>query len=217
MKTHSLLIFSVFIITSCTQAQSSSDKFDLKKYQKGIEKERQEKNKEFKESDSSPLSPKARKKFRALTYYPVNPTYRVQATMEVTPDTKFFEMPTSSGKIKRYRQYALLHFTLNGKKIKLPIYQGQALMFVPKYRNYIFIPFTDLTNGKTTYGAGRYIEYYLPKNQSPQKDKAKKIILDFNTAYNPYCAYNTGYSCPIPPRANHLPIKIEAGEKQFKK
>ncbi|OJJ21318.1 hypothetical protein BKI52_12210 [marine bacterium AO1-C] len=186
-------------------------KFNLKKYRKEIHQARKKKNKEFKNTDHSPLSKKAQKKFKKLAYFPIDATYRVNATMELTPDTEFFEMTTSDGKVKLYRQYALLHFMLKGKKHQLPIYRGRALMRIPKYRNYLFIPFTDLTNGKATYGAGRYMEFYLKPNQP------KEVILDFNTAYNPYCAYNTTYSCPIPPRANHLPIKIEAGEKQFNK
>jgi len=193
------------------RSQPVSAEFDLKKYRKQIRKTRRKKNKEFKKSDHSPIPQKARKKFRKLAYYPANADYRVTAEVELTPDTEFFEMTTSDGKVKQYRQYALLRFTLKGQQLKLPIYRSRALMRIPKYRHYLFVPFTDLTNGETTYGAGRYMELYLKPNHT------KTIVLDFNTAYNPYCAYSTAYSCPIPPQANHLAIKIEAGEKQFTK
>jgi len=190
------------------KVQSTPTKFDFKKYRQQIRKNRHKKNKEFKE-DHSPIPQQLRKKFKKLTYYPISTDYRVMAQVELTPDTEFFAMTTSNGKVKQYRQYAVLHFTLKGQSLQLPIYRGRALMRIPKYRHYLFVPFTDLTNGETTYSAGRYIELYLKPNHS------KTIVLDFNTAYNPYCAYNTTYSCPIPPQANHLAIKVEAGEKQF--
>jgi uncharacterized protein (DUF1684 family) len=131
--------------------------------------------------------------------------------MQLTPDTEFFEMLTSDGKKRLYRQYGILSFELKGKSLTLPAYQSKRLMRMPQYRNYLFVPFTDPTNGNTTYGAGRYLGLYMPKQEEGN------ITLDFNKAYNPYCAYNSNYSCPIPPRANHLNAAIEAGEKKYKK
>jgi uncharacterized protein (DUF1684 family) len=82
---------------------------------------------------------------------------------------------------------------------------------MPKYKNYLFVPFKDMTNGKETYGGGRYLDLETTDIQNDS------VILDFNKAYNPYCAYSNGYSCPIPPKENHLAVSIEAGEKTFGK
>ena len=87
------------------------------------------------------------------------------------------------------------------------IYQNLELISKPEYVDYLFVPFTDLTNGKGSYSGGRYIDTRIPPG--------KKIVLDFNKAYNPYCAYNGKYSCPIPPEENHLEVEIRAGVKDF--
>lgn len=204
-----LLLISLLLIGSFAQAQLTLETGGA--YKRKIRKARKKKNKKFKRNIDSPLSKVAQQKFRKLSYFPINPDYQVKARVELTPGTVFFEMVTSNGQKKHYRPYAILHFVLKGKKFSLPIYQSHQLMRIPTYRNYRFVPFTDLSNGNTTYGAGRYIELYI---KNPQ---ATEVILDFNTAYNPYCAYSPNYSCPIPPKANHLNMRIEAGEKKFEK
>ena len=202
-------LLPLLFVGQLAQAQLDPGQSDV--YRKKIRKARKKKNKEFKKDEASPLSKKAKRKFKRLAYYPIDMAYKVKASMKLTPDTEFFEMATSNGKIANYRQYALMHFSLKGKQFKLPVYQSRRLMKMPLYRNYLFVPFTDLTNGKTTYGAGRYMEFYIPK------DKTASVFIDFNTAYNPYCAYSPGYSCPIPPKDNYLDITLEAGEKKYKK
>ncbi|MDO3384294.1 DUF1684 domain-containing protein, partial [Gilvimarinus sp. SDUM040013] len=102
-------------------------------------------------------------------------------------------------------------FTLKGKKFKLNIYQNQSLITSPEYKNHLFLPFNDLTNNTTSYEGGRYIDLEIPPA------KSKIIIIDFNKAYNPYCAYNHKYSCPIPPADNFLDIEINAGVKKYQK
>jgi len=113
--------------------------------------------------------------------------------------------------MKKYRQYGLLTFTVNDTVCTLQVYQSLALMKKRGLKDYLFIPFADQTNYITTYAGGRYIELRTGdiKNDS--------VILDFNKCYNPYCAYADGYSCPVPPDANKLPVAIPAGEMQFGK
>src|SRR3569832_65809 len=115
-----------------------------------------------------------------LRFYPVDPSYRVIADFKLTPDTKPFDIPTHSGKMKSYRQYGILNFTLHGQPLSLQVYQSQTLMKDPKYKDDLFIPFTDTTNYTYTYAGGRYIDVSI-------KDiKDGKLVLDFNKCYNPY-------------------------------
>ena len=149
---------------------------------------------------------------KLLHFYPVNTLYKVQATVELQPNSQWFKMD-ASGPIKQlYRVFGVAKFNLHGKDVQLNIYQNQSLMQTEKYADYLFIPFIDGTSGKETYEGGRYIDILIP-------DIKNGILeLDFNKAYNPYCAYVSGlYSCPIPPKENSLTIPIEAGEKKYGK
>ena len=120
-------------------------------------------------------------------------------------DQPFFEIQTSGPLNPSYRKYGYLTFSLNGKKHQLTLLQNQANMRNPLYRNHLFLAFTDLTSGESTYGGGRYIDMKIPDGDT--------MILDFNKSYNPYCAYTTGYSCPIPPEENFLEVAVKAGIK----
>lgn len=144
-----------------------------------------------------------------LRFYEPDIRYRVPATLALTQHAKPFDMPTHSGKTKIYRQYGVLNFVITGQPCSLQVFQSQALLKDPKYKYYLFVPFTDETTYTETYGGGRYIDLSITdiKNDS--------ILIDFNKAYNPYCAYGDGYNCPVPPRENRLPVAIEAGEKLF--
>jgi uncharacterized protein (DUF1684 family) len=113
-------------------------------------------------------------------------------------------MPTSNFKTKEYRVYGKLKFTLKGKAFEIPVYQSQRHMNIEEYKDYLFFPFNDLTNGKSTYTAGRYIELRIPT-------EGNMIMLDFNQAYNPYCAYSDNYSCPVIPAENFIDLEINAG------
>lgn len=144
--------------------------------------------------------------FSGLPYYPVDITYRVPARFERIRKGEVFEMKTTTDRLPKYRPYGKLYFTLNGKELELNVYQNLELMQNPAYRDYLFIPFTDLTNGETTYGGGRYLE-------SSAKALDEDPVIDFNYAYHPYCVYSKKYSCPIPPAENHLEMAIEAGVK----
>jgi hypothetical protein len=146
-----------------------------------------------------------------LRFYPADIAYRVKAIFVPTPQSPEFSMPTHSGKDKAFRQYGTATFRLHDTLLVLHVYQNLALIKDPKYKDDLFIPFTDLTNYEETYAGGRYIDVSI------NDIKKNELILDFNTCYNPYCAFATGYSCPIPPDENKLPVHIRAGEKLFGK
>ncbi|SDE53387.1 hypothetical protein SAMN04487996_105302 [Dyadobacter soli] len=162
---------------------------------------------EFLHSENSPLK---EADLPYLQFYAPDSSYRVEAHFEKAK-SKSFEMPTYSGMNKTYVKYGVLKFRVNGKKQKLTVYRSLSLQQLAKYKDYLFVPFKDKTNGAETYGGGRYIDL----KTTDLKDG--KCILDFNKAYNPYCAYSTGYNCPIPPLNNHLAISVPAGEKNFTK
>jgi uncharacterized protein (DUF1684 family) len=145
-----------------------------------------------------------------LRFYPTDHSYCVLANLKLTADAKPFAIPTHSGKTKNYVQYGLLIFKLRGKEYTLHVYQGIDLIAKdPKFKDYLFIPFTDETNYTETFGGGRYLDL------SVSDIKNNQMVLDFNKCYNPYCAFADGFSCPIPPKENALPVKIKAGEKLF--
>ncbi|MFL5774345.1 MAG: DUF1684 domain-containing protein [Flavisolibacter sp.] len=147
-----------------------------------------------------------------LHFYSPDPRYRVTARFEKKENGSWFQIPTS-GKIKKtYRVFGVLHFTIHDTLVHLNLYQSQDLMQNDQYKNYLFLPFTDLTTGVETYESGRYIDL------TTEEIKNNQVIIDFNKAYNPYCAYVSGvYNCPVPPRENHLNIAIKAGEKKYGK
>lgn len=142
-----------------------------------------------------------------IRFYPLNPKMVVEAKVTLLPDEKVFKLTTSSGKTKEAVKYARLQFQLNGKNYQLYTYQLLKLKEKAETADELFLPFIDLTCGKESYGGGRYIDLKL----SAIKDN--KITIDFNRAYNPYCAFTTGYNCPIPPRENTLNLPVKAGEK----
>lgn len=166
-------------------------------------------NEEFKNPETSPLSDKYRKDFEQLDFFAPDASYIVQAKFIRTPKALPFLMPTTTDRKSTEVVYGIAHFTLNGKAQQLEIYQNKELMLEEGYEDYLFLPFTDLTNEEETYGGGRYIDLRI--------SKADSITIDFNRAYNPYCAYNKKYSCPLVPSVNHLDTKVLAGVKAFEK
>lgn len=179
-----------------------SAQFDLDKAKKT-----QEELVEFYDNkDTSPIKdPAQAAAFEGLYFYPLNPDFCVEAKLVRTKKEKPFDMKTSSQKVQKYVKYGELHFALLGKKMKLDVFQNLSLIQNPAYAKHLFLPFTDATSGLQTYGGGRYLDLEIPKR--------KKVILDFNQAYHPYCAYTTGYSCPVTPEQNDLALEIKAGVK----
>ena len=149
-----------------------------------------------------------RKFFR---FYIADKTYAVQCTFEKSTDTTVVVMKTSGKKIpqKDFIRYGKLLFTIHDTALQLTVYQSN--LQTPLTKNYLFIPFADVTSGDETYGSGRYIDLLITDI------KNNTALIDFNKAYNPYCVYNDGYNCPLPPRENYLAVRIKAGEKNFAK
>lgn len=164
-------------------------------------------NQDFKDPESSPLPDRYRMDFDGLSFFQPDTNFRVVAKLVRTPDAVPFMMPTTTDRESEEVTYGVAYFTLNGEKYQLEVYQSQELITDEKYKDYLFLPFLDKTNGEETYSGGRYIDLSIPEGDS--------LIIDFNRAYNPYCVYNKKYSCPIVPAVNTLPIKIRAGLKAF--
>jgi uncharacterized protein (DUF1684 family) len=166
-------------------------------------------NSDFKDASKSPLKKTDLKTFKSLDFFSFDSDYVVTANLKRTPDSKWFNMKTTSGEVSRERIYGILSFRLKGNDFKLNVYQGEEHLQTEQFVDYLFLPFLDDTNGESTYPGGRYIDLRIPMGDT--------IEIDFNKAYNPYCAYNEKFSCPIVPRENYLAIKVEAGLKDFKK
>jgi len=170
-----------------------------------IEAFRNKLNEEYKNPKESPLEPKDLKKFKGHRFFPVDLKYRVTAQFTRQENASFFQLKTTTSRLPKYRIYGYAEFDLEGKHFKLPIYQSQDLMSSKEYADYLFFPFSDLTNGSQSYGGGRFIDLKIP----PQGQDT--IVIDFNQAYNPYCAYNHKYSCPLVPSENVMDIEVPAG------
>lgn len=160
---------------------------------------------EFSAQATSPLDSTDRIVFEHLQRFTPEPSYCVKARFTPAEGAEPFTMKTSTARLPVYKANGTLRFTLNGKEWKLTVYESVPPH--PGYENELFLPFTDLTNGEETYGAGRYLDLHGPL--------AAEVELDFNKAYNPYCAYSHRYSCPIPPKENHLATRIRAGVLKF--
>ncbi len=166
-------------------------------------------NREFSNPETTILEPGDFKDFKGLEFYPINEKFIVKAKFVRTPNEKPFLMPTTTARTPEYVKYGEAHFALDGKDFILNLFKNIQPIEEPGYEDYLFLPFTDLTSGDGTYGGGRYLDQRIPDGDS--------LIIDFNKAYNPYCAYSSRFSCPIPPKENDLLIRIEAGVKDFKK
>lgn len=198
------IIIFLLIITSC----NSSGKRALvgeTNYQK-------KKNAYFKDASVSPLKKNDLKDFKGLDYFPVDSSFIVVAKLKKIENAKVFEMPTTTDRAPLYKEYGLLNFMLQGKEFTLTIYQSQDDLKDEEYKDNLFLPFTDETSGMGSYGGGRYMDVLTTDIK-----KEGTLLLNFNNTYNPYCAYNEKYSCPLTPRKNHLDIAITAGVKDFKK
>jgi uncharacterized protein (DUF1684 family) len=166
----------------------------------------------FKDASKSPLKNKDLKSFKGLDFFPVDSSYITTASIEKTPDTPFFGMATNTDEKSYYRKFGMLTFTLKGEKMQLTLYESLEESENPVFEDYLFLPFTDKTSGGDSYGGGRYMDVFKSNINTNGT-----LELNFNNTYNPYCAYNDDYSCPLTPRNNHLSMEILAGVKDFKK
>ena len=155
----------------------------------------------FKDASRSPLKPEDIKTFEGLSFFAIDSSFVVVSKLKRTNTNDFFEMKTSTTRLSKERVFGILSFTIKGLNYSLKVYQSESSVL--ESSDYLFLPYLDATNGITTYGGGRYLDLKIPEGDS--------IWLDFNKSYNPYCVYNERYSCPIVPRENLLPIKVDAG------
>lgn len=147
---------------------------------------------------------------QGLRFYPLNRKWAVPARLERIEEAPWFSMETTGRERKVFRVYGILHFRIADQDLKLQVYQSRSLMENPAYSQYLMIAFTDSTSGEETYEVGRYIDLSIPEINTPG------FILDFNKAYNPYCAYiSNRYNCPVPPKENNLPLSVRAGEMKY--
>lgn len=164
-----------------------------------LERFRKSKDEYFLKEVDSPLTREQKRDFHGLNYFPEAPDLRLEVQVEPFPDPETIEMQTTGGDGQVYIRYARFNFTVEGQTAALTIYRSQD--------GYYFLPFVDSLAGKETYPAGRYLE--------PEPLSGDRFLIDFNLAYNPYCAYNDRWSCPLTPFENRVKVPIRAGEKIF--
>jgi uncharacterized protein (DUF1684 family) len=199
-----LIVAFLSLIISC----NSQDKRPLI----GETEYQQKLNAVFKDASKSPLKNKDLKSFKGLDFFPVDSSYIITASIKKTPDTPFLGMATNTEEKSYYRKFGILTFTLKDKEMQLTLYESLEESENPVFEDYLFLPFTDETSGSDSYGGGRYMDVFKSKINTNGT-----LELNFNNTYNPYCAYNDDYSCPLTPRDNHLSMEILAGVKDFKK
>ena len=209
MRVTFILFISIILNASFAHGQDKAEEELFNKaHLERVKAYRQEMNEKFKDSIRSPLLKEEIQYFEGLEFYDADPGYRVEASFTVNKKQKKFKMKTTTDRRPAYVKYAKTKFELKGQEYVLNVYRNEGLTKKEGYEDYLFIPFTDLTNGESTYGGGRYIDIRVPKGDM--------VEIDLNLAYNPYCAYNYKYSCPIVPLENHLPTRVEAGVLKYK-
>ncbi len=190
-----ILLFSLFLLLNCDNRKRYNN--DLTPFQREI-------NDFFKDASVSPLKKRDLKNFRGLDFFTYDSTYLVTAKLTKTPKEKPFMMLTTTDMVVEYIKYGTVSFELLNNQYSLDIYKN---LEDPNERDNLFLPFLDYTNGNESYGGGRYINLSIPQGEN--------LIIDFNSAFNPYCVYDEKYSCPIVPRENYLPLEIKAGVMDF--
>lgn len=204
MKKVILLIFLIVIAGHYSFGQFLSDSAGFSQviaFQKEL-------NMKFLNPEESPLKKEDLRVFKELDFFPVNLNFKIIAEFKRVPNFDTIKMKTTTSRTPDYFKYAELIFYIDSNKFKLNVYQNLELSNTREYQNSLFLPFTDLTTGGESYGGGRYIDLEIPQG--------KTIVLDFNSSYNPYCAYDDRYSCPVPPAENFIEYEIKAGVKNWK-
>jgi hypothetical protein len=158
---------------------------------------RKSKNETFRNSDESPI--KEKELFKGLAYFDFNQKWIVKFNVQRLDKIEKIKINMTDGSQEEMLKFGHISAMIDGKEVKLELYQHAD--------GNLFLPFTDKTAPKETYGGGRYVDISL------NKLKDKTILVDFNQAYFPYCAYNSTFTCPVPPKSNDIPLRISAGEK----
>lgn len=203
MKSKNILILGVFLVILASVVYTLTGTESPEVYIDKIEKERERQFKFIRYNIGSPLTELQKEEFTKLNFYPIDPAYKVKARMVPLENKTMVELPMTDGSIEKYVKHSYADFILEGKSLRLLLLQS---VNEPDRRNF-FLAFADGTSGKETYGGGRYINL--------RQDGQSSITIDFNLAYNPYCAYNPDFACPLPPRENILDIDIQVGEKDY--
>lgn len=196
-----IVLIALFLNLCNINSQENGKIIDVKAFQQGL-------NEQFADEQKSPLTKEDYNTFKSLEFFPIDSSYKVIAKLKYFKNSKPFNMKTTTDRIAVYRIFATATFTIHGQKHVLRIYQSQQLLLTEEYDDHLFLPFTDESNGSSSYGGGRFIDLKVTDKET--------ILIDFNKAYNPYCAYSDRYSCAIPPKANHLNTEILAGVKAYK-
>jgi uncharacterized protein (DUF1684 family) len=199
MRPSVLAIAAAAFVTAAGCTSGPSAPVDTQAYVKTVVEARAVKDKAFRE-EPEPIPVGKRDALLPLRYFPPDPSYTAPAELKLANERPVFEMPTSTGKLRRMERVGVLEFSLRGQPMSLAAFveEGQPL-------ENLFVPFADLTTGKETYPAGRYLDI--------RPTSTGFYNIDFNMAYNPTCAYNAEYDCPYPPASNRLKVEIRAGEK----
>jgi uncharacterized protein len=201
-RNHIITLLVIFVIGAII-AYTFHDEGSEENYSQQIIRERRATHDFMLASDESPLEEADKAKFDGLDYYQVDPNYRIKARFTPIKEKDILVIPTSTGEEERYIKAGHANFSLQGTEHTLLLLKAENAN-----KNELFLAFADETSGAETYGGGRYVNVTAPKSST--------IIIDFNLAYNPYCAYNASFSCPLPPKENLLSIPIPAGENVFK-
>jgi uncharacterized protein (DUF1684 family) len=205
MNTRNILIVGILAVIALAVVYTLTGTDNPEVYIEKIEKERERQYKFIRYNIDSPLTEEQKKDFQELDFYPIDPSYKVRAKMVPVEDRKMMELPMTDGTVEKYLKHSFAEFDLAGQTHRLLLLQSVEEL---DKRNF-FLAFADATSGEETYGGGRYINL--------RQDGKNSITIDFNMAYNPYCAYNPDFACPLPPKENVMEIPIRAGEKDYKK
>ncbi len=202
-KNSVILLIVVVVLGSLIYTLSGGE--SKAQYTDRIEAERERQFKYLKYNLESPLTEPQKKELDQLSFYPVDEAYKVKARLEPIEVKKMVQIPLTDGSVEKYVRHSFAVFDLNGQEVKLLLLQAAD---EGDKRNF-FLAYADQTSGEVTYGGGRYLNL--------RQDGQRSITIDFNLSYNPYCAYNPDFACPIPPRENILEISIPVGEKNYGK
>ena len=204
MKAKNIIFLAAAAVVIVSLIYSFMGSGDQSAYIEEINKEREEKERFMKSSKESPFKDSV-ENYKGLSYYPPDPKYRIIADLTPIENKEIVTLATNTGEEQRYQQYAFAEFDLDGLHHRLLILE---VIDSGPLRGKLFFAFGDETSAVETYGAGRYLDLEKVPGSST-------ITLDFNKAYNPYCAYISNFSCPLPPAQNLLTIPIKAGEKTY--
>lgn len=211
MKLKFYLVFILLILIGCDNRSENNtaliEAHTLNLYENEILEARLETDKKFSNPELSPLNQEDILLFDSLDYFAIDTNFMFWARLNKVKNADTILFPTTTDRKPKYYIYAKANFELNEENFELNIYRNVAFMNDSIYKNHLFLPFSDYTSGEETYGGGRYLDLEITDSSH--------ILIDFNKAYNPYCAYNSKYSCPIPPKENYIEAEIRAGEKDF--